>query len=134
MISFDLARRRTVVYDGITFFLLRNLLINQPSDNLMIICHASTGGADVRDWSVFLSPPSSSFKRHVPGWARSSWGTEGRLTSVDIFPRTSPARRAGIVSPVTLNTDTRRPCGPHTPVRDDVWSLGITGRFVYPPP
>ena len=29
-----------------------------------------------------LSPCSSSFKRHVPGWVRSSWATEGRSTPV----------------------------------------------------
>ena len=80
-------RRKTIVYDGNAFFLPCNLLINQFKDNLMIIHHALTGRTDVKGWShPSLSPPcSSSFKREVPGCARSSWAAEGRSIQLDFL-------------------------------------------------
>ena len=55
--------------DGNAFFLLHNLLINLSWDNIVIIYHTLTGGADIMTSKAGpyprLYPPSSSFKRHV---------------------------------------------------------------------
>ena len=43
-----------------------------------------------------VSPRSSSFKRHVPGWARSSWATEGHNSGLFLCQRPRVAVRNGI--------------------------------------
>ena len=45
--------------DDNAFILLRNLLINHSRGNLMIICHALTGGAEVKGWPISSSLSSS---------------------------------------------------------------------------
>ena len=44
MVNLDSARRRAIVHDDNSFFLLRNLLVNQSGDNLIIITMLSPAG------------------------------------------------------------------------------------------
>ncbi|KAI5828492.1 homoserine O-acetyltransferase [Schizophyllum commune Tattone D] len=81
--------------------------LNENKDNVMIICHAFTGSADVEDW----------------------WGPlMGRGKAFDpnrffIFCANTLGSPYGSASPVTINPDTGRPYGPEFPattIRDDV--------------
>ncbi|KAF8439308.1 Alpha/Beta hydrolase protein [Boletus edulis BED1] len=81
--------------------------LNESKDNVMIICHAFTGSADVEDW----------------------WGPlMGRGKAFDpnqffIFCANVLGSPYGTASPVTFNPDTGRPYGPEFPqtsIRDDV--------------
>ncbi|KAF5364231.1 hypothetical protein D9756_000909 [Leucocoprinus leucothites] len=81
--------------------------LNEARDNVMVICHAFTGSADVEDW----------------------WGPMmGRGKAFDsrrffIFCANALGSPYGSASPVTINPDTRRPYGPEFPpttIRDDV--------------
>lgn len=81
--------------------------LNEARDNVMIICHAFTGSADVEDW----------------------WGPMmGRGKAFDprrffIFCANTLGSPYGSASPITVNPDTGRPYGPEFPpttIRDDV--------------
>ncbi|KAJ3540946.1 hypothetical protein NMY22_g4096 [Coprinellus aureogranulatus] len=81
--------------------------LNEEKDNVMIICHAFTGSADVEDW----------------------WGPlMGRNKAFDpnrwfIFCANVLGSPYGSASPVTINPDTGKPYGPEFPptsIRDDV--------------
>ncbi|KAF8988084.1 homoserine O-acetyltransferase [Cyathus striatus] len=81
--------------------------LNDKRDNVMIICHAFTGSADVEDW----------------------WGPlMGRGKAFDpsryfIFCANVLGSPYGSASPVTINPDTGKPYGPEFPptsIRDDV--------------
>ncbi|KAG6915638.1 hypothetical protein DXG01_010639 [Tephrocybe rancida] len=81
--------------------------LNESADNVMIICHAFTGSADVEDW----------------------WGPLiGRGKAFDpsrffIFCANVLGSPYGSGSPITLNPDTGKPYGPEFPpttIRDDV--------------
>lgn len=81
--------------------------LNHTRDNVMIICHAFTGSADVEDW----------------------WGPLiGRGKAFDpnrffIFCANVMGSPYGSASPVTINPDTGNPYGPEFPqtsIRDDV--------------
>ena len=94
--------------------------LNPSKDNVMIICHAFTGSADVKDW----------------------WGPlMGRNKAFDpfrffIFCANVLGSPYGSASPLTLNPSTQKPYGPEFPrttIRDDVRihklvldSLGVT--------
>ncbi|CAL1696884.1 unnamed protein product [Somion occarium] len=81
--------------------------LNESRDNVMIICHAFTGSADVEDW----------------------WGPlMGRGKAFDsnrffIFCANVMGSPYGSASPATINPDTGKPYGPEFPtttIRDDV--------------
>ncbi|KAF9446735.1 homoserine O-acetyltransferase [Macrolepiota fuliginosa MF-IS2] len=81
--------------------------LNETRDNVMIICHAFTGSADVEDW----------------------WGPMmGRGKAFDprrffIFCANTLGSPYGSASPITVNPDTGRTYGPEFPptsIRDDV--------------
>ncbi|KAJ3561125.1 hypothetical protein NP233_g10387 [Leucocoprinus birnbaumii] len=81
--------------------------LNERKDNVMIICHAFTGSADVEDW----------------------WGPMmGRGKAFDsrrffIFCANTLGSPYGSASPITINPDTGRTYGPEFPpttIRDDV--------------
>ncbi|KAJ8594396.1 homoserine O-acetyltransferase [Rhizopogon salebrosus TDB-379] len=81
--------------------------LNETRDNVMIICHAFTGSADVEDW----------------------WGPLiGRGKAFDpnrffIFCANVMGSPYGSASPVTINPETGKPYGPEFPqtsIRDDV--------------
>ncbi|KAJ7077673.1 Alpha/Beta hydrolase protein [Mycena belliarum] len=82
--------------------------LNAARDNVMVICHAFTGSADVEDW----------------------WGPlMGRGKAFDfsrffIFCANVLGSPYGSASPITINPDTGKPYGPEFPpttIRDDVW-------------
>ncbi|KAG1741808.1 Alpha/Beta hydrolase protein [Suillus paluster] len=81
--------------------------LNDTRDNVMVICHAFTGSADVEDW----------------------WGPLiGRGKAFDpnrffIFCANVMGSPYGSASPVTINPETEKPYGPEFPqtsIRDDV--------------
>ncbi|KAF7304291.1 AB hydrolase-1 domain-containing protein [Mycena chlorophos] len=81
--------------------------LNAAKDNVMVICHALTGSADVEDW----------------------WGPlMGRNKAFDpsrffIFCANTMGSPYGSASPITVNPDTGKPYGPAFPpttIRDDV--------------
>ncbi|GJE92117.1 homoserine O-acetyltransferase [Phanerochaete sordida] len=81
--------------------------LNEAKDNVMIICHAFTGSADVEDWWGPLMGKGKAFdpKRYL------------------IFCANVMGSPYGSASPVTTNPDTGKPYGPEFPlttVRDDV--------------
>ncbi|KAI6137221.1 Alpha/Beta hydrolase protein [Pisolithus sp. B1] len=94
---------------------------NATRDNVMIICHAFTGSADVEDW---WGPLMGRGKAFDPG-------------HFFVFCANVLGSPYGTASPVTVNPDTRKPYGPEFPqttIRDDVRlhklvldRLGITG-------
>lgn len=99
--------------------------LNETKDNVMIICHAFTGSADVEDWCVILN--DSYQVRNLTSHQR--WGPlMGRGKAFDpkryfIFCANTMGSPYGSASPVTVNPDTGKPYGPEFPlttIRDDV--------------
>ncbi|KAF8168544.1 homoserine O-acetyltransferase [Crassisporium funariophilum] len=81
--------------------------LNATKDNVMIICHAFTGSADVEDWWGPLMGRGKAFDPN-------------RFFIICANTLGSPY---GSGSPVTINPDTGRPYGPEFPpttIRDDV--------------
>ncbi|KAI9451541.1 Alpha/Beta hydrolase protein [Russula earlei] len=81
--------------------------LNETADNVMVICHAFTGSADVEDWWGPLIGRGKAFDPN-------------RFFIVCVNVIGSPY---GTVSPVTTNPSTGRPYGPGFPattIRDDV--------------
>ncbi|KAI5992546.1 Alpha/Beta hydrolase protein [Pisolithus marmoratus] len=81
--------------------------LNATRDNVMIICHAFTGSADVEDWWGPLMGRGKAFDPR-------------RFYVLCANVLGSPY---GTASPVTVNPDTQRPYGPEFPqttIRDDV--------------
>ncbi|KAF9514515.1 hypothetical protein BS47DRAFT_1376521 [Hydnum rufescens UP504] len=82
--------------------------LNKNRDNVMIICHAFTGSADVEDWWVGpLMGPGKAFDS----------------TRFFIFCGNVMGSPYGSVSPLSINPDSERPYGPEFPatsIRDDV--------------
>ncbi|KAG9016276.1 homoserine O- acetyltransferase [Tulasnella sp. 427] len=81
--------------------------LNEAKDNVMIICHAFTGSADVEDWWGPLMGPGKAFDPR-------------RFFIVCLNTMGSPY---GSASPVTVNPDTGELYGPEFPlttIRDDV--------------
>lgn len=98
--------------------------LNERRDNVMIICHAFTGSADVEDWYV----GSSIFGRATAN-GQYRWGPlMGRGKAFDpnrffIFCANVMGSPYGTASPVTINPDDGKPYGPDFPlttIRDDV--------------
>ncbi|KAJ7122636.1 Alpha/Beta hydrolase protein [Mycena crocata] len=82
--------------------------LNSSRDNVMIICHAFTGSADVEDWWGPLMGPGKAFDPQ----------------RFFIFCANVLGSPYGSASPITLNPDTGKPYGPQFPattIRDDVW-------------
>ncbi|RUP48690.1 homoserine O-acetyltransferase, partial [Jimgerdemannia flammicorona] len=81
--------------------------LNERRDNVMVICHALSGSADVEDWWGPLIGPNKAFDT-------------GKYF---IFCANVLGSPYGTASPVTINPDTGRIYGPEFPltsVRDDV--------------
>ncbi|KAE9394311.1 homoserine O-acetyltransferase [Gymnopus androsaceus JB14] len=82
--------------------------LNEAKDNVMIICHAFTGSADVTDWCVgTVNGPGKAFdpRRYM------------------IFCANVLGSPYGTASPITVNPDTGKIYGPDFPpttIRDDV--------------
>ncbi|KAJ6582774.1 homoserine O-acetyltransferase [Mycena sp. CBHHK59/15] len=82
--------------------------LNSSRDNVMIICHAFTGSADVEDWWGPLMGRGKAFDPH----------------RFFIFCANVLGSPYGSASPITRNPDTGKPYGPEFPattIRDDVW-------------
>ncbi|KAF8132129.1 Alpha/Beta hydrolase protein [Mycena galopus ATCC 62051] len=82
--------------------------LNDTRDNVMIICHAFTGSADVEDW---WSPLMGKGKAFDP-------------ERFFIFCANVLGSPYGSASPITMNPDTGKQYGPEFPattIRDDVW-------------
>ena len=97
--------------------------LNETRDNVMIICHAFTGSADVEDWCVFPSV------RFVYSLMIARWGPlMGRGKAFDsnrffIFCANVMGSPYGTASPITNDPETQRPYGPEFPqtsIRDDI--------------
>lgn len=81
--------------------------LNETKDNVMIICHAFTGSADVEDWWEPMMGKGKAFDSR----------------RFFIFCANSLGSPYGSASPVTINPDTGRIYGPEFPpttIRDDV--------------
>ncbi|GAB5586912.1 L-homoserine-O-acetyltransferase [Umbelopsis nana] len=81
--------------------------LNDTADNVMVICHALTGSADVEDWWGPLIGPNRAFD----------------TTKFFIFCANVLGSPYGSASPLTINTETAEQYGPEFPlvsVRDDV--------------
>ncbi|EJF64608.1 homoserine O-acetyltransferase [Dichomitus squalens LYAD-421 SS1] len=81
--------------------------LNETKDNVMIICHAFTGSADVDDWWGPLMGHGKAFD----------------ASRFFIFCGNVLGSPYGSASPVTLNPETGKPYGPEFPlttIRDDV--------------
>ena|ERR1700722_8559898 len=100
--------------------------LNQARDNVMIICHAFTGSADVQDWYVLTGHLYLNVFEYS---SNNRWGPlMGRGKAFDthrffIFCANVLGSPYGSASPITINPDTRRPYGPEFPpttIRDDV--------------
>ncbi|KAH9963576.1 homoserine O-acetyltransferase [Russula dissimulans] len=81
--------------------------LNESADNVMVICHAFTGSADVEDWWGPLMGRGKAFDLN-------------RFFIVCMNVMGSPY---GTVSPITTNPNTGKPYGPEFPattIRDDV--------------
>ncbi|KAJ7769979.1 Alpha/Beta hydrolase protein [Mycena metata] len=82
--------------------------LNSARDNVMIICHAFTGSADVEDWWGPLMGPGRAFDPQ----------------RFFIFCANVLGSPYGTASSITINPDTGKPYGPEFPattIRDDVW-------------
>ncbi|KAJ7622147.1 Alpha/Beta hydrolase protein [Roridomyces roridus] len=82
--------------------------LNSTKDNVMVICHAFTGSADVEDWWGPLM-----------GKGRAFDATRFFIVCANVLG--SPY---GSASPITTNPDTGKRYGPEFPattIRDDVW-------------
>jgi len=108
--SFTLESGRTLYEVPVAYKTWGNL--NPSKDNVMIICHAFTGSADVEDW----------------------WGPlMGRGKAFDpnrffIFCANVMGSPYGSASPVTMNPETGTPYGPEFPattIRDDDSQTGF---------
>lgn len=98
--------------------------LNERRDNVMIICHAFTGSADVEDWCVWPG-----LLVNVLLTDRRRWGPlmgRGKVFDAQrymIFCGNTMGSPYGSASPVTINPDTGKPWGPEFPpttIRDDV--------------
>ncbi|KZT57882.1 homoserine O-acetyltransferase [Calocera cornea HHB12733] len=81
--------------------------LNEQRDNVMVLCHAFTGSADVEDWWGPLLGPGKAFD----------------YTRYFVICFNTMGSPYGSASPVTRNPDTGRPYGPEFPlttIRDDV--------------
>lgn len=81
--------------------------LNETRDNVMIICHAFTGSADVEDWWGPLMGPGKAFDP----------------TRFFIFCANVLGSPYGSASPLTIDPETGEPYGPQFPpttIRDDV--------------
>ncbi|KAF8531022.1 Alpha/Beta hydrolase protein [Gautieria morchelliformis] len=81
--------------------------LNDSRDNVMVICHAFTGSADVQDWWGPLMGPGKAFD----------------FNRFFIFCANVMGSPYGSASPLTLEPDMARPYGPEFPsttIRDDV--------------
>ncbi|CAG7846769.1 Homoserine O-acetyltransferase; AltName: Full=Homoserine O-trans-acetylase [Serendipita indica DSM 11827] len=81
--------------------------LNETRDNVMVICHAFTGSADVEDWWGPLMGPGKAFDP----------------SRFFIFCGNVMGSPYGSASPVTVNPATGQPYGPEFPlttIRDDV--------------
>ncbi|CCO26158.1 homoserine O-acetyltransferase [Rhizoctonia solani AG-1 IB] len=81
--------------------------LNAERDNVMIICHAFTGSADVEDWWGPLVGHGKAFDPH----------------RFFIFCGNVLGSPYGSASPLTIDPETREPYGPEFPIttiRDDV--------------
>ncbi|GJJ13938.1 hypothetical protein Clacol_008195 [Clathrus columnatus] len=81
--------------------------MNETKDNIMVICHAFTGSADVADWWGPLLGSGKAFD----------------YTRFFVFCANTMGSPYGSASPVTLNPETNRLYGPEFPattIRDDV--------------
>jgi homoserine O-acetyltransferase len=81
--------------------------LNETKDNVMIICHAFTGSADVEDW---WGPMMGNGKAFDP-------------RRFFIFCANTLGSPYGSASPITLNPDTEHAYGPEFPpttIRDDI--------------
>lgn len=101
--------------------------LNESRDNVMIICHAFTGSADVEDWSVAII-----FTILSVTYLHDRWGPlmgNGKAfdpTRYFIFCANVLGSPYGSASPITINPDTGKPYGPEFPpttIRDDVRSV-----------
>ena len=97
--------------------------LNESRDNVMIICHAFTGSADVEDWwvsSTVRSPAHTTVHRWGPLMGRGKAFDPHRFF---IFCANVLGSPYGTASPLTLSPDTGHPYGPEFPqtsIRDDV--------------
>lgn len=102
--------------------------LNDTKDNVMIICHAFTGSADVQDWrAILLHIFCSTLSHKICLFCR--WGPlmgpgkafdYNRFLIVCLNVMGSPY---GSASPITTDPDTGRPYGPEFPsttIRDDI--------------
>ncbi|KAF8588443.1 homoserine O-acetyltransferase [Ramaria rubella] len=81
--------------------------LNEEKDNVMVICHAFTGSADVQDWWGPLMGPRKAFD----------------FTRFFVFCANVMGSPYGSASPITVDPETGRPYGPEFPsttIRDDV--------------
>ncbi|KAF7324894.1 AB hydrolase-1 domain-containing protein [Mycena kentingensis (nom. inval.)] len=81
--------------------------LNETRDNVMVICHALTGSADVEDWWGPLMGRNKAFDP----------------TRFFVFCANTLGSPYGSASPITTNPDTGKPYGPSFPpttIRDDV--------------
>ena len=98
-------------------------ILNERRDNVMVICHAFTGSADVEDWydsSMSIQATDSVFYRWGPLMGIGKAFDPARYLIVCANVMGSPY---GSASPVTINPETQEPYGPGFPsttIRDDV--------------
>jgi homoserine O-acetyltransferase/O-succinyltransferase len=98
--------------------------LNDTKDNVMIICHAFTGSADVEDWSVQLSLSRYDLPHEIIRWGPLMGpGKAFDPTRYFIFCANVLGSPYGTSSPVTVNPHTGKLYGPEFPpttIRDDV--------------
>jgi homoserine O-acetyltransferase/O-succinyltransferase len=113
--------------------------LNEKRDNVMVICHAFTGSADVEDWCVFIFLFTRCYwnstlrcRRWGPLMGRGKAFDARRYFIVCLNVLGSPY---GSASPVTVSPDTGRPYGPEFPpttIRDDVRQVRMLSIKVCP--